>query len=159
MEYRKQDITTIEGPAIIIHGVNCQGKMGSGVAKAISDKWPAVKEEYLRSHDITFSGNRIDRIPCQLGDVEYIEANSINDIYVVNCYTQEFYGYDGKKYADLSAIRTCIDMVCRIYGYDRNIFSPKIGCGLGGLDWETEVKPIYEEIEKQHPVNFIICEI
>ena len=32
----------------ICHQVNCQGVMGSGVAKAIRDKWPQVYEEYKR---------------------------------------------------------------------------------------------------------------
>ena len=28
------------------HQVNCQGRMGSGIAKAIKEKWPVVYSEY-----------------------------------------------------------------------------------------------------------------
>ena len=32
---------------VICHQVNCQGKMNSGVAKAIRNKYPRVYEEYV----------------------------------------------------------------------------------------------------------------
>ena len=34
----------------ICHQVNCQGKMNSGVAKAIRDKWPEVYIQYLKKY-------------------------------------------------------------------------------------------------------------
>ena len=43
MKYIVQDITTVEPPGIIAHGVNCQNIMGSGVAKALFQKWPLVR--------------------------------------------------------------------------------------------------------------------
>ena len=33
---------------IIIHQVNCQGAMNSGVAKAIREKWPIVFDKYSK---------------------------------------------------------------------------------------------------------------
>jgi O-acetyl-ADP-ribose deacetylase (regulator of RNase III) len=48
MRYVLQDITTVTAPAIIMHGVNCQRTMQSGIAKALYTKWPEVKEEYMR---------------------------------------------------------------------------------------------------------------
>ena len=32
---------------VIAHQVNCQGVMGSGVAKQIRDKWPRVYDSYV----------------------------------------------------------------------------------------------------------------
>ena len=32
--------------ALIAHQVNCQNSFGSGVAKAVRDKWPVVYEKY-----------------------------------------------------------------------------------------------------------------
>lgn len=137
----QKDITTVEEPFIIMHGVNCQDKMGSGVAKALYTKWPLVKEAY---HLVK---NK------ELGWIDIVRVADKG--YVVNCFTQEFYGYDGKRYADLKAIETCIRKVLiNAEGYDiSNIYSPKIGCGLGGLDWETEVKPLFEN------TNITICEL
>lgn len=36
------------------------------------------------------------------------------------------------------------------------IAMPALGCGLGGLDWESEVKPIIEEIGSQTPCTLIV---
>ena len=36
---------------------------------------------------------------------------------------------------------------------------PKIGCGLGGLDWDTEVKPIVEKLSALNQVNVYVYEI
>lgn len=36
------------------------------------------------------------------------------------------------------------------------IAMPRIGAGLGGLDWETEVKPAIEEVGKNTLVNIIV---
>jgi O-acetyl-ADP-ribose deacetylase (regulator of RNase III) len=48
MKYLKKDISSVEGPAIIMHGVNCQRTMRSGVAKALFTKWPKVKSNYIK---------------------------------------------------------------------------------------------------------------
>ena len=47
MDFIQKDITT-ERHGLIIHGVNCQGVMGSGVALAIRNKWPVVYDEYKK---------------------------------------------------------------------------------------------------------------
>lgn len=47
MKFINKDITTVEALSILLHGVNCQGVMASGVAKAIAEKWPIVREHYL----------------------------------------------------------------------------------------------------------------
>ena len=41
----------------------------------------------------------------------------------------------------------------------RDIVLPKIGCGLGGLDWDTDVEPILREVYKSFPLNYIVCSI
>jgi O-acetyl-ADP-ribose deacetylase (regulator of RNase III) len=37
------------------------------------------------------------------------------------------------------------------WGRITSIALPKIGCGLGGLDWETEVFPILDEVSSTFP--------
>jgi hypothetical protein len=40
---------------------------------------------------------------------------------------------------------------------------PRIGCGLGGLDWDLEVEPMLLEVEetlaRTHPVTFVVCDV
>ena len=76
MNMIEKDITTVES-GFILHGVNCQRTMGSGVAKAIRAKWPKLYKEYKNT------------IP-MLGKVQLIHINA--DLWVINCFTQEYYG-------------------------------------------------------------------
>lgn len=108
---------------VVMHGVNCTGHFGSGVAGAIKRKKPYIREQYL-SLDEHILGT------CQFVPYE-------NRIWV-NAHTQENKGYDGKQYADLEAIASCLLEVAE-YMDEHNLNTvamPKIGCGLGGLTWD-----------------------
>lgn len=135
MKYVKKDITTVDD-GLVIHGVNCQGVMGSGVARAIRNKWPKVYDAYRQL------GKGVHLLGCS-----HIVTISEDPILCVgNCYTQEYYGNDGKRYAELGSIESALDGV---FSYASalglTIHSPMIGCGLGGLKWE-DVLEIYEGI-------------
>lgn len=123
IHYVKDDVT--DAPQqLIVHGVNCAGKFGSGVAGAIKNKYPYVRDQYLSlDHHV-------------LGTCQFVEHNSR---VWVNAHTQQNYGYDGGQYADLQAIANCLAEIAdymRDNGY-QSIAMPKIGCGLGGLKWDA----------------------
>jgi hypothetical protein len=81
------------------------------------------------------------------------------DIVIANCYTQFNAGHDGARYADPKSIQIAME-ACFVEAKARNLplYAPKIGCDLGGVDWETEVKPIFESLntEYQHVVDFTV---
>lgn len=149
MRYEKRDITTVEAPGIIAHGVNCQGAMGSGVARALYQKWPAVKGDYLKC-----KGNMA------LGVMQTVPVEPC--LYVANCFTQENYGRDGRRYASPEAIRKALTKVCEFLSKStflpEEIHLPKIGCGLGGLDWEIDVEPVLQELEGMYGMTFVVCD-
>ena len=149
MRYIKKDVTTVES-GVIPHGVNCKGKMASGVAKAIKEKWPKVYNAFME----------IPPSPANLGRVQSVRVDY--DVYVVNCFTQRSYGRDPNTiYADPDAIYKTLSKVFRFaYFNGKGIYMPKIGCGLGGLNWETDVAPIITELENLYPgVEVYVCEI
>lgn len=153
----KQDITTATR-GIIAHGVNCQGVMGSGVAGAIRRKWPAVFTEYKAYWDTILSPSEA------LGMVQVVEVDE--GLFVANCFSQLDYGNDGKQYASLEALTTALEGVFDYaHVYKLPIYLPKIGCGLGGLDWETEVKPVIMQLHDTYSMlpewgsAVFICEI
>lgn len=84
---------------IIGHGVNCQGVMGSGVAKAIREKFPQAYTEYKKLCDRT-------KPESLLGVTQLVQIT--DDLYVANMFTQLNYGADGKQYASIVAIREAI---------------------------------------------------
>lgn len=140
------DITENED-GLIIHGVNCQGVMGSGVALAIKTKWPAIYDRFLENGKGTVLLGSFD--PCVIN----------NDLTIGNCYTQEFYGRDGKQYANYNAIRNSVSLACE-YAKKNDLVlrSPLIGCGLGGLEFER-VLDIYRELELEYSIEILLYSI
>ena len=150
IEYITKDITTVE-KGVILQGVNTSGAMGSGIALAIMRKWPHVYESYKEN------GTGIEL----LGTTEFLLRNEEIGLVIANGYTQVNYGNDGKRYADLDAVNSCVKAgVEYADAFDLPLYMPKIGCGLGGLSWDDEVKTIVENASQEFPnVNIFICDI
>jgi O-acetyl-ADP-ribose deacetylase (regulator of RNase III) len=131
---------------IIVQSVNCQGKMGSGLAKAIRDKYPQVYDLYRAEYELEM---------LELGYTSYIEVEP--DKYVANICGQEFYGYDGKQYTNYDALRNGLeDVKMMAQALNVDVVIPyRIGCGLGGGDWDGVVLPMVEEVFKEGLVAFL----
>lgn len=156
IEYRQGDV--LAGPErLIIHGCNAQGVMGSGVAKAIRDRYPWAYDAYRMAweEDDVYLGAVIWAIDTGAARI------------IGNAITQEFFGRDGQKYVDDNAVRRCIQEVDRFVvltqtedvlipciGKITGVAMPMIGAGLGGGDWSVISKIIEEESKHFRPVVY-----
>lgn len=136
----------------ICHQVNCQGKMGSGIAKQIREKWPIVYENYMAKCKAAEESavelyGAYEMAPCGsdllLGNIQFVplwkdfEASPIHKS-VVNLFAQQYYGYDGKRYTSYDAFWTCLGQMKNSIPKGATIGFPKnIGCGLGGANWNV----------------------
>lgn len=151
MKYVNADITEAPEP-VIIHGCNAQGKMNSGVAKALRHKYPSIYRDYM----VDFDDGLV--VPGA------VVVSAVDNKIIGNLITQEFYGYDGTAYASVSHIWDSLGefMFALKYQFQfdpmPNIATPKIGCGRGGLDWE-EVKKIFEQFEEKYKTEFVVYDI
>ena len=130
---------------IILQQVNAQGVMGSGIAKAIRDKWPVVWEEYSKvvgpSYTQRDSGLHL------LGTIIPVEVEK--DLWVINIVGQQFFGRAaGTRYTSydaldkgLRAVQQWMDPMPFTFS---EIHHPLIGSGLGGAKWNI-VRAIIEE--------------
>ena len=112
---------------IIVHGCNCQGVMGSGIARSIREQFPKVYEEYVNHHQ---------NYGLQLGDIQVIKVG--DDKYIVNAMTQHLYG-SNRRFANYEAIAECfesIESVRQTIDPKLPIVFPKIGAGLAKGDWK-----------------------
>lgn len=135
MFYVTGDITKAND-GVLINGVNCQQAMGSGVAKAYFTKWPEVREQYMLWEKNQMVLGKFDPV--------IIEHDNL---YVANCWTQEFYGSDGAVYADYGAILASVTQAALFARkHDIPIRTPLVGAGLGGLQ-RDRVIDILEYIE------------
>jgi len=94
--YRKGDLLECS-ERIILHGCNAQGRMGSGVAKAIRNRYPEAFNAYALQHQ---------DYGLKLGTIVWAECH--DGRLVVNCITQQFYGREHRLYCSYDAIRNCM---------------------------------------------------
>ena len=149
INYIKGDLFTTPDN-IIAHGVNCQGVMGSGVAKVIRNKYPQAYQDYLDF--------------CALRDPDYFLLGAVKSSHqpdgkiILNCFTQLDYGKDGKRYVSYDAIDDCMVYINEYLDpRTGNISMPKIGAGLGGGNWEVIESIIKYRLDK-HTVNVYYME-
>lgn len=123
---------------LICHQVNCRGTMGSGVALEVKRRFPHVYKKY----------KRVASIDC-LGMVLNVPINKYHDAYICNMFAQDGYGTN-KQYTDVAMLEKCFRTVRNFATMnDYKIAAPyKIGCGLGGADWEevySMLKSLFDE--------------
>ena len=127
----------------ICHQVNCQGVMGSGIARQIRERFPIVHQVYLnRHHRYVQLGVSPEKM---LGSIDVIPVDNFKG-FVINMYSQATYGYDGKRYTSYDAFANALHEIRRNVPAGRVIGFPKnIGCGLGGGNWKV-ISALIEEI-------------
>ena len=132
---------------ILVHGCNCQGVMGSGIAHSIRNRWPAVYDEYKRRHlaaglfpgDVCFVGHAqlLDSIPILSRHIHGTTSQLPPRLVVANAMTQFEFGRDSTRiYVDYDAVSAAfarIAIVARDSGLP--IHFPLIGCGLANGQW------------------------
>jgi hypothetical protein len=129
---------------IIGHVCNSLGVMGSGVAKALFDKWPQVRSKYIKwSKANDHLGQNFELGKTQLVFVE-------EDVIVANIIGQLGVGpeKDGSPPVRYFALREGCNYIRRAcQHYDATAHFPYLmGCDLAGGKWEEVEKIIKEEL-------------
>lgn len=83
---------------VIGHVVNCQGVMGSGIAKSIRDRYSNVYQCYKDLHSLTTNSSAL------LGTCQLVSINKLTNTTVANLFAQHFYGQDGRRYLNYGAL-------------------------------------------------------
>ena len=127
----------------ICHQVNCQGVMGSGIAKQIRERWPWVFASYRAHYERCKSEGK-----SLLGNVwgVVIDGEGPRARWVVNMFAQDNFGYYGGRFTSYDAFAKCLENMRDSLPKDKTIGFPKnIGCGLGGGNWKV-ISALIEEI-------------
>ena len=162
-----KDILTVD-KGVIVHSVNCIGAVG-GLAGAIARKWPENAKKYKEHVQRRKSSIML------LGSV--YEVNVAHNVVVANLFGQYGIG-TGKQQTEYAALISGFKRIADTYfeGNDReerdygnpfglmefpitltDFYIPyKIGCGLGGADWEM-VQDILHQIFENSYKNVYIC--
>lgn len=127
---------------VILHQVNCQGVMGSGVAKQVKEKFPEVFNAYIT---LCNSYRRNDNRCVLLGYSQCVQIHNC-DRYIVNLFAQENYGYDGNCYTDYEALKECLRSVNSQFVGKKIAIPYLMACHRGGGDWSVVSKMIEETL-------------
>lgn len=167
MIYFKKGNLLESGCDYICHQVNCQGKMNSGIAKQIREKWPVVFKNYRAKFEEREKAiadicgcyeHMIDYSETLLGDIQIVDL--WDDYYstdchqsVINMFAQQHYGYDGRRYTSYDAFWNCLNLIKQTVPKGKTIgFPEKIGCDRGGANWQVILEMITEVLGTEYKV-------
>ena len=132
---------------IIVHGCNCWGVMGAGIAAQVRSRYPTAYEVYMKKHSTD---------GLKLGEITSAEV-APNKI-IVNANTQFNCGGD-RRYVNYEAVAECFEavkMLARLMegaGHPKlDIVFPMIGAGLAGGNWTIIETIILETIKNEFPM-------
>ena len=130
-------------PVIIAHIVNDLGLWGAGFVVPLGARYPVAKRAYQNWQ----LESREQKMPSQtttwgLGHTQYVPVTE--DVVVANMLAQRGLRSRGNPQpVKLDALIRCLQSVAQnAKELGASVWMPKIGCGLGGRVWETEVEPI-----------------
>lgn len=126
-------------PCLVCHQVNCMGKMGAGLALSIRKAFPSVYRVYKEKCDDGMA---------QLGDVQYCSVLGDANYVIVNVFGQYGYGR-GQCQTNYEALGKAFAKIHQAFPNEVVRIPYKMGCGLGGGDWNTVLNIIKESFEGQ----------
>ena len=127
LTYKNGDIFTSE-MQVLVNPVNTVGVMGKGLAKQFKIRFPKMFENYKIACD---NGS------LTIGELHIFQADKK---WIMNFPTK----YHWRAKSKIEYIEAGLKRFVGIYEDEqiKSIAFPMLGCGLGGLDWESHVKPL-----------------
>ncbi len=121
---------------VLAHGVNCEGRMGAGIAVEFKRRFPSM---FTRYREMCNDGRLTP------GGV-YLEKNT--SPWVLNLATQSKVGR-----AELAYVHSCIKWIADHFEQEgiTTMAMPRIAAGLGKLPWEP-VEQIIQELLQPLPL-------
>lgn len=132
----------LEKTGILVHGCNCRGKMGSGIATQIRHMYPQVYVDYTDEW-----GRHFKQPSSLLGKVVYTKITQ--KLIIASAFTQLNYGHDENiRYVSYDAIDIAFkDIYKKAVELNLPIKMPMVGAGRGNGNWS-----IISKIIEQHHV-------
>jgi len=132
IEYRNGDLLESQAEALV-NAVNCVGVMGGGIALQFKGRFPGLFRRYA---------DACRRGTVRPGHMFVFETGHPTPRLILNFPTKRHWR-DLSRIEDIDAGLTSLVAEVRSRSIS-SIALPALGCGLGGLDWVGEVRPLVE---------------
>lgn len=145
LEHRVGDLFEQRDVDALGHGVNCVGKMGSGIAPLFKSRFPDMHAAYVRACN---SG------ALQVGGV--FPWALPNGRFIYNLASQHRTGRDAR----LDAVRSSL-VQAFAHAAQNNVASiaiPRIGAGIGGLRWDDVLAELHA-VADDSPVTLVVVSL
>lgn len=156
--YKNKSLLDLPPKIVICHQVNCQGVMGAGLAKQIRIRWPEVYADYkktIENAEAQVAGLENPPDDILLGAVAC--TTTVDGHRVASLFAQYDYGYGPCRYTNYEAFASCLENLNKLVpSYVPIAFPYKIGCGLGGGDWDI-IQLMIKKI--LHHEDVYICQL
>jgi O-acetyl-ADP-ribose deacetylase (regulator of RNase III) len=129
----------------LAHGVNCRGVMGSGIAPIFKARWPEMYEQYRHEcarGDLTLGGMFAWQTP--------------GGRWIYNLASQDRPGADARLDAVESSVKAAL-VHAEMFEVD-SIAMPRIGAGIGGLDW-SDVKALLVDLATEWSTRLVVVSL
>ena len=129
---------------IVCHQVNCQNVMGAGIAKALYEKYPKVKELYHKRCGMYT--NQKERSDALYGHYQLVKIT--DTLFVANIFSQDKFGNGPKRGIQFTNPEYLVSSIADIAlnNPEKIVYIPEgIGCGYGGGDW-NQIKAILKRL-------------
>lgn len=125
---------------VLVNPVNVTGVMGKGLALEFKKRYPDMFKEY----EIMCKNGQF-----KIGDLWLYKES---DKWILNFPTKQHW----REKSTIEIVRAGLQKFIETYESEgiRSIAFPKLGSGLGGLDWEKQVRPLMEQY--LHPLSIEI---
>ena len=140
----KGDILKSEAPIIVIP-VNCKGMMTNGLALQAKIKWPEMFKIYK-----SFCEGACPRFPSGLEPGGVVCIQHTPNQFIACLATNDDWKNPSKLEWVEKGLKELIVMSVKVNRC--HIAIPRLGCGLGGLDW-CDVKPIVYRVFENTPIT------
>jgi O-acetyl-ADP-ribose deacetylase (regulator of RNase III) len=124
------------GAEALVNPVNCVGVAGKGLALAFRQRWPGAFKEYRHACDWGWLR------PGRILPVLVPDETSDSQATLILHFPTKRHWRTPSRLKDIEAGLPVLAAYLREYAV-RSVAVPALGCGLGGLDWET-VRPAIE---------------
>jgi O-acetyl-ADP-ribose deacetylase (regulator of RNase III) len=141
IQYIKGNLFT-SNAKVIVNTVNTVGVMGKGIAADFKKYYPEMFSQYKKL---------CDEGKFNIGELFLYKTSNK---WVLNFPTKKHWrGKSTLEYIE-EGLKRLVQDATRLQITD--IAMPKLGCGNGGLEWDTQVKPLVEKYLKKAPINVSI---
>lgn len=148
--YRKGDATNpVEtGRLILGHGVNDSGYGSAGIIRTIKEKFPKVYSQYENWFKLGWYYTNKSRILARLGEIQPVQVS--DNFWVCNIVSQRGMGNNEYemipfRYQSFKEAMYKLNKFTLDYKFD-HVILPRIGCGLGGANYNLVEKIINQTI-------------